>query len=230
MRKLLIASCHEQLTKNTCMLLQDQYEIRVCDDGNEAMELLKTFNPDALILSFSLSGKDGIALLQDAAAYLPPVIIGLSTYTSSYVEQTVAALGVSYMIMLPCLTRCVTQHLEELMEGKVRLITQGDARKHLQTMGFNKSLHGYRQLLAAISLYEQNPDQSMTKELYPAVAKQCGNDNGNQIERSIRNAIHNAWSRRNESLWEQYFPGFTDCPSNKVFISQLIERIYQGGI
>ena len=73
-----------------------------------------------------------------------------------------------------------------------------------------------------------NPMQSITKELYPSVARQF-NCNSAQVERSIRNAIQGAWNQRNEALWAQVFQpdehGGIPRPSNAAFITRLADRL-----
>lgn len=70
--------------------------------------------------------------------------------------------------------------------------------------------------------------QSITKELYPSVARQFG-CNSAQVERSIRNAIQGAWNQRNDSLWAQIFQpdetGTVPRPSNATFITRLADRL-----
>lgn len=85
---------------------------------------------------------------------------------------------------------------------------------------------GFDYLKESIILYYEDPMQTITKGLYPAVADQydCFVD-GTQIESSIRNAIRKAWKNRNENNWRRYFPpniyGEIPKPSNTEFISRI---------
>ena len=73
-----------------------------------------------------------------------------------------------------------------------------------------------------------NPMASVTKELYPAVARRFG-CSGSQVERAIRNAIQGAWSQHPGGAWFQIFQsdaqGIVPRPSNSRFISCLADRI-----
>ena len=70
----------------------------------------------------------------------------------------------------------------------------------------------------------ENPNQSITKELYPNVAKICGGTSG-RVEKAIRNVIHDAWLRRDERNWAILFPpdrqGRVSVPTNSEFITRI---------
>lgn len=89
--------------------------------------------------------------------------------------------------------------------------------------GIQPSRIGFEQLHLAIVLYIQDPTQILSKELYPAIAKQFGSSSKN-IERSIRAAISTAWENRNIDTW-QVFPDYNAPPSNKLFISTLSQLL-----
>lgn len=80
---------------------------------------------------------------------------------------------------------------------------------------------GYRQLCEAIPMFVQNPEISMTKELYPRLAKQFKRDS----EASIRRAILYAWEHGNRVVWDKHFPNSEKAPSNLVFIATIAELI-----
>ena len=73
----------------------------------------------------------------------------------------------------------------------------------------------------------KDPAQSVTKVLYPEVARThgCNKDN---VERCIRTALGSAWKRHNIEVWQKYFPTADHCPSNAVFISRMAEALLLG--
>ena len=85
---------------------------------------------------------------------------------------------------------------------------------------------GYAFLRAAVLVMAHDRTQSVTKELYPTVAKRCGG-NPLQVERTIRAAIHSAWDNRDESAWNQVFhtDGPIPRPTNSAIISLLAEQL-----
>lgn len=84
---------------------------------------------------------------------------------------------------------------------------------------------GFLQLCTAIPLFKQDKQQSMASELYPAVAETLGYQDWRAVEHAIRDIIVAAWKHRNPKVWNKYFPGCVEAPSNKQFIATLAEYI-----
>lgn len=84
---------------------------------------------------------------------------------------------------------------------------------------------GYRELAMGIPHYREENLQSLSKELYPWLARQFGNITPEAVEHAIREAIRQGWEHRDPKIWEIYFPGAVKPPSNKQFIATLAERI-----
>lgn len=102
-------------------------------------------------------------------------------------------------------------------------IQQDQLRLMLHKLGFAPHLAGYRILLAAIPLYADGSSQSVTKELYPALAKQFGYIRITGIERAIRYAIAEAWRSGDRAIWQELFPTSKKAPSNMLFLATLTE-------
>lgn len=100
---------------------------------------------------------------------------------------------------------------------------QDQIRRTLRSLGFAPHHAGYKLLIAAILLYMQDNTMSITKELYPSLAKQSQLYSATSIERSIRYAISEAWAHGHQSAWKDLFPLQIKAPSNMVFISILSE-------
>ena len=98
----------------------------------------------------------------------------------------------------------------------------------LLTLGIPPKLRGFAYLKEAVILYREDPLQSVTKVLYPEVAKRCGCA-PMHVERSIRSAIDAGWKRRDEQVWRLYFQadreGGIRRPSNGEFISRLADSL-----
>ena len=84
---------------------------------------------------------------------------------------------------------------------------------------------GYKQLTIAVPCFALDDQQSLSKELYPYVANYFGYANWQPVEHAIRDAILDAWEKRDPAAWEKYFPGMKKPPSNKQFIATLAERL-----
>jgi len=86
---------------------------------------------------------------------------------------------------------------------------------------------GYSHLTLAIIRYAQGDLPSLTKELYPYIAKHFGYRNWCAIERSIRYTIADAWANGDPQTWVLYFPRCKKAPSNKLLIATLAEQLQQ---
>ena len=229
MQKLLIADGSSIFSSVLANALQDRFQITVCADGKTALELLQKEQPDALILNLMLPHTDGLTVLQKSAFH-PRVILAITMHLSSYVEQSIAALGIDYTMVCPSVEAVVTR-LDDLTRQSSLPAESIDlhalTKYHLHILNMPTHLDGYRQLCLALPMFTENPQQLLTKELYPEVAKQWGSKDGRSVEHSIRKAIQAAWHQRDNALWRKYFAvnhqGHIPCPTNKEFICRLAE-------
>lgn len=101
--------------------------------------------------------------------------------------------------------------------------TANHSRNILRKLGFSPHQFGYKVLIPAIHLYSQDNVASLTKEIYPTLAKQYHANSPCAIERAIRYAIATAWQQGSPEEWQRLFPRATRPPSNMVFISVIAE-------
>lgn len=195
--------------------MRGKFAVTTCSDGNTAQELLVTLRPDVLVLDLMLPQKDGITILEDAAPWVPPVVLATTRYFSPYIEQSAPSAGIGYIIMTPCPARTLFVRLMDMIRRAD--LTALDAQKcqeetarALLRLGIPSQMDGFRQLRFGIPLYAQDPFQKLTKELYPAIAGHCGNGTGESVERSIRSAIKAAWKAMDPGVWGVYFPADAD--------------------
>lgn len=230
MQKLLIAESTGTFASALTAALGGTYEITCCQCGHDALRLLQELRPRALIIDLSLPYMDGLQVLRKSA-YRPPVVIALTSLATDYVLQMAKDAGAHFVLLLPCTVRSVVYHLEELCRRTTQLRDSVDPQRLtetlLQSLGIPVHQAGYQQLRVGIPLFAQDESQHLNKELYTAIATICGNDNQEQIERSIRECIHKAWKHRDEAAWRAYFPDAVKAPSNKVFIAVLAQRLRQ---
>ena len=98
----------------------------------------------------------------------------------------------------------------------------------LHMIGIPAHIKGYRYVRYAIVFAKNNPEaiESVTKALYPAVAKEYGTT-PSRVERAIRHAIEVAWDRGDPQIFEKTF-GFSidpkrGKPTNSEFIAMMVE-------
>lgn len=231
---LLIADSNGDFRSALREVLQNRYTIRCCETGKEALSILRSEHCRILILDLMLPELDGISLLQAAAQEgISPMTLALSPFLNDYILEMADRLGIKYLIRKPCDVRAIAARAADLSEG---LHLQPNRRAYLSALlirfGICVKHDGYTYLLEAILRMADNPQQGVTKELYPAVAAACGSS-GKLVERSIRSALDAAWKQREDfPLWRQYFPPSAKRPTNTVFITRLAEilRLSQYGV
>lgn len=98
----------------------------------------------------------------------------------------------------------------------------------IQDLGIPAHLKGYGYTRDAIvmAIYDQETVSSVTKLLYPEVAK-LHKTTDQKVERAIRNAIEVSWQRANPDSAKKLF-GYNDGtrPSNSMYISAVADAIY----
>lgn len=234
MKKLLIADTTEEFRHALAEVLRSAYIVKTCHDGKEALHLLQTFRPDVLVIDLLLPEVDGVTVLQRAVKLgLKPEVLAVTRYASDYILEAVTRLGVGYVMRKPCDIHAVASRLADLTDRtEYPAVTRIDDRTAvtnlLLSLSFSTKLRGYPCLREALLIAMENPGQSVTKVLYPAVAEICGG-NGRQVEHVIRSAIAAAWQRRDDRVWRQYFQpgpdGTVPRPTNAVFISRMADRM-----
>lgn len=231
--KIMIADASESFCQALTDVLCGSYRVRSCRDGNEALQILKTFHADILILDMMLSGLDGITLLQKISqTQLRPMVLATTRYVSEYILDSAERLGVGYLMVKPCDTDAVAARVADMTQRmKAPVFASPDSRTQVSNMllnlRFSTKLRGYGYLREAVLLMSKNAGQSITKELYPAVAGRCGVTSV-QVERSIRSAVQHAWQHRDGAPWQYYFPAENGCferPSNGALITCLADRL-----
>lgn len=232
--KLLIADGSAAFRIDLSQALRDTYHIRVAQEGHEALALLQSFAPDILVLDMMLPGLDGISLLQKAAELeIRPVVLATTRLLSDYMTQTLERLCVGYVMVKPCDACAVAARIADLAQNqKTPLFANPDPHtlisNILLNLGIPTKLKGYGYLREAIEIFAQNPEQTITKELYSEVGNRC-HATITQVERSIRTAIETAWEHQNSQAWWRYFPAgemeTAGRPTNGEFVSRLADHL-----
>lgn len=235
-RRLLIADGTEEFVFALAAALQGVYELRTCRTGTEALELVRTYRPDVMVLDLMLPGLDGISLLQsEPVQELRPIVLAVSRFVSDYMVESIEQLGVGYLMLKPCDIKATVARIGDLtqrIKSPTVIPTDNKTRitNALLTLGIPTKLRGYAYIREAVEVMALRPSLSITKELYPTVGQRCDASPEN-VERSIRGAINSAWKNRDDQVWRMYFganPGQPlRCPTNAAFISRLADGLAQ---
>ena len=232
--KLLIADSSEELCRALNDLLGQRYHICTCHSGDRALELLRSFSPDLIYIDLMLPQIDGLTVLQNALQEgIRPAMLVSVGLQSSYIERALSRLQVDYVLKKPCSAKVIAGHIDELAgaaHGAPMKASdlQAEIAGILVQMGFKNNLSGFRYVVSGLPMFAENPQQTVTKELYPAIGKLHGKT-GEQVERAIRNAIELAWQRRDERIWRMYFApapdGSIPRPTNGQLLHTLMRQI-----
>lgn len=85
-------------------------------------------------------------------------------------------------------------------------------------------LKGYRCMAELIPMYHSDPEQSLTKELYPSVGRMFMPElSWEQVEKDIRYAIDKAWTDERPEAWTVLFQ--KGKPTNEQFISRISQLL-----
>lgn len=207
--------------------LEKDFLVYSCATGEEGMRLLRQYRPEGLFLNMRLSDVDGLYFLQESTACLPSVILTIAPAYSPQLEQHLLDLGVAHLLIGGCSVRIAAHHIRFFLNNvnvRVPTTAQETVTTHLRILGVPHR-GGFDDLRVGTPLFAQDPNQSMTKEFYPAVATLRGRDNWKQVEKAIRTAKLAAYRNRNDAVWKEYFPDTSECPTNKDFIARLAEFV-----
>lgn len=229
MYKLLIADSSEPYTDALRDIFQNEFDLRICQDGETALEQLLEFQPEVLILNLMLPFKDGLTLLQETA-HKPRVILAISPFVNNYIEQMTSELGVQYIMIMPTVAS-LRVRLMDLIATTIapKEDLNAQAAVLLHSLNFPTHLDGYQQLCVGIPMFARNPGLRLSKELYPLIAEHFGLSDARTVEHSIRKAVTSAWLRKSPAVWAKFFPPDTNgeipCPTNKAFITCIAEHL-----
>lgn len=236
MERLLIIHSSEVYISVLARQFGSNFHIQVCTDGTQASHQIDRFQPDILILDTGIHRLDALTILQQIS-HRPGILIALANYMDSRLESRLSNLGVQRILTMPTaasVVTCVHTLMQESAAKHCQSCLEQLAAAHLQKLNFQSHLDGYRQICAGLPLFAKDPHQLMSKELYPVIARELNVTDWRAVEHSIRKSIRTAWGHRNPDIWDQYFPleadGRSVCPSNKYFLTRLLEKILQGSV
>ncbi|MDO4295962.1 MAG: sporulation transcription factor Spo0A [bacterium] len=186
-----------------------------------------------------------------------PSFIMVTAAGSEHITQDAFRMGANYYIMKPFKKDVVIEKIRRLMaygreeqgmvsaapvstlsnlklcadkEEYVKRHLENDVTQMLHEIGIPAHIKGYQYLrdAIAVSVTDQEMLTSVTKILYPSIAKQH-QTTASRVERAIRHAIEVAWSRGKMDTINELF-GYTvnggkGKPTNSEFIALIADKI-----
>ena len=181
----------------------------------------------------------GVVSLMKGKSSAPKFLIVYSGEDEGRADEAML-LGASCTLPLPMDAHLIASRVDairirEMLEsfhggGKKVKSTETEITEVLHMLAVPAHIKGYQYLREAISLVLQDGNliNSVTKELYPMVAK-CFGTTASRTERAIRHAIEVAWDRGDVDVLNGFF-GYTirsdrGKPTNSEFIALVADNL-----
>ena len=197
-------------------------------DGEEAYRVIKTKEPDIVLLDIVMPKLDGLGVLsrvnKDKTIKKHPAFIMISAIGQDRITEDAINMGASYYIMKPFDNDMIIDRIKRIKNRSV------PGMEIIHEIGVPAHIKGYQYLRDAIvmSVNDMEMLNSITKILYPTIAKKY-QTTSSRVERAIRHAIEVAWSRGKMDTIDEMF-GYTihngkGKPTNSEFIALITDRI-----
>ena len=234
LQRLLIADPSQIFIDDLVQRLAGNYDITCCTNGYDAQALLDRVQPHIVVLDLMMQGLDGIALINWLSqSPTPPKILITTRFLSPFIERIISRIPFDYVMYKPCDMGVLCDRINEVATDPCRdIIMSANPRSSsadmLYTLRICRSHKGFEYLNYGLDVFPDMPDASMTKSLYPAIARHFG-VRSDAVERDIRRAIGSAWENCDPYTWRLYFDsdrnGAIPRPTNSVFITTLAQRL-----
>ncbi len=244
--KVLVADSNAEF-RNQCVQSLRRMDIEVvaeASDGHEAFQKIVRHKPNIVISDIFLGKIDGVGLIRSAKKQIPddfPAFIMVTAYASDDQFRECCEAGATYCMLKPIDFTTLGDRVKRLADkgrrrGGATVPNRDEAdleaqvTKIIHQIGVPAHIKGYQYLRTAIIMTINNTDyiNSVTKILYPSVAKQYGTTSS-RVERAIRHAIEVAWDRGDLDVLNSFF-GYTvqnsrGKPTNSEFIAMIADNL-----
>lgn len=230
----------EALSSNSNIELLD-----VAKDGIEAIEYIKRYQVDLLLLDLVLPQMDGLTVLREMRKLdlvkMPTVVICTALSAQKVINEAIC-LGATHCLLKPADPEwIVSRMLEVYLDSREAVVFIGEkmfsipellfaVTDIIREIGIPPHLTGYNYLKKGIyeSILQSKYTHSITTKLYPHLAMEYGTTPA-RVERSIRNAIEATWNRGDIYVLEKLF-GYTvkddrGRPTNSEFIARVVDLV-----
>lgn len=207
-------------------------------NGRVIFDTLKKGLPTFLVLNAKMPELDAVELLTKMKKELGriPKTVVIGNCASEQLENEVTDAGACYFMVQPFTPEQFVKKMESLYSFYCRYAADTDenveyvATEILQRMSVPANLKGYHYVRRAIVLSVTNPimQESITKQLYPTVAKEF-RTTSSRVERTIRHAIEHAWAADNGETMSVILGNSARYlhrkPTNSEFIAIIADKL-----
>ncbi len=209
-------------------------------DGNIAAAAIREYEPDIVLCDTLMTSFDALGLIEkiNAECDKKPFFITASSCKNAFLEQQIMTFANAYFILKPFDAEYFLKAVKRVSMLSVSEMNTADDSSRLDMIvtdiihqiGIPAHIKGYHYLREAIilSLNDEEMLESITKLLYPTVAKNF-NTTASRVERAIRHAIETAWDRGDVDVLNGMF-GYTISvgkgkPTNSEFIALITDNL-----
>lgn len=251
-----IADDNERMVHLLSDIIRSDDELQVvgtAKDGEEAYEMIRTKEPDVVLLDIVMPKLDGLSVMDkiknDRSLTKLPAFIMISAIGQEKITEDAFNLGADYYIMKPFDNEMVLNRIKHVKKrggritGEVKKVNayerkpeykernlESEVTAIIHEIGVPAHIKGYQYLREAIMMSVMDIEMlnSITKILYPTIAKKF-QTTPSRVERAIRHAIEVAWSRGKMDTIDELF-GYTinngkGKPTNSEFIALIADKI-----
>ena len=244
-QRILILESNESFAKE----LKEQAEARtgwevcgVTGSGEEGIALIKSADPDLVILSLFLKGFDGFTVMEEAhRGEKKCAFIVMGNFSDDKIINRAISLGAKYYLMKPVEASVVIDRAAEVAGEGVPARRESLERRRANSLderisnifisiGIPPHIKGYGYLREGIKMAVEDPHviNNVTKGLYPVIGEKF-QTTASKVERAIRHAIEVAWNRGridavNAIFGARVYIG-TEKPTNSEFIALVADKL-----
>lgn len=252
--KVLIIKHDAKSAADVRKMLERHGDIEVCDcvnDGEYAVNAVKRYNPNVILLDLLLPNKDGIAVMDEVNELGSR---GYKFVVRGNTSQIKFAEAICKGRFPNIFVNMIDDNIKDIDFNKEILLTaknkQSDVKLYqsreepefeqnklevmvtdiIHEIGVPAHIKGYQYLRSSIimAVNDINILDSITKQLYPSIAKQH-DTTPSRVERAIRHAIEVAWGRGKTDTINELF-GYSmnngrTKPTNSEFIALIADKI-----
>ncbi len=214
----------------------------VTGNGQEGIELMKSCNPNVVVMSLFLKNLDGFTVMEEARREQRKVeFIVMGNFSDDKIINRVIALGARYYLMKPVDVSVVGDRVAEIADEPASPARETVERKRASSIderisnifisiGIPPHIKGYNYLREGIKMAVNDPHviNNVTKGLYPVIGEKF-DTSASKVERAIRHAIEVAWNRGridavNAIFGARVYIG-TEKPTNSEFIALVADKL-----
>lgn len=255
---IIIADSECELIASQLMANMTKEELNIMDkvsDGEAAIESIRKYKPDIVLLDICLPIIDGLAVMETIGAdeeLSDTTFVVVTSVGSQRLIRCAFELGATYYILKPYNPIQLVARVKQIFKRKKELYMEAsdelvcipnkaglvrttdniesDVTDIIRDIGIPANIKGYQYIREGIimAVNDANMLNYITKLLYPTIAKKY-KTTSSSVERAIRHAIEVAWSRGQIDVINDMF-GYTvnagkGKPTNSEFIALISDKL-----